>query len=129
MTSALPDQRLVGPGDHLDRLGQLTVTGNLPQLMGVGANHVGQRVRVTGVTLGARHTVPLPVPRRLQRIDCENPVAGGNQRAHPRSTIGLDAHGDLVSIGIGIKMLTQEYVQAGHPSHTLRDPGLRQPAS
>jgi hypothetical protein len=53
MTSAFPDQRLVSPGDHLDRLGQLAVTSHLPQLMGVGADHVGQRVRVPGVALGS----------------------------------------------------------------------------
>jgi hypothetical protein len=73
--------------------------------------------------------VSLPEPRRLQRIDREHPVAGRDQRTHPGSSIGLDAHSDVVSIDVGIKMLAQECVQAGHPRHPLRQPGLCQPAS
>src|SRR3954468_17670167 len=48
---------------------------------------------------------------------------------HPGSSIGLDAHRDLVGTGVGIKMLTQERMQAGHPSHTLREPRLGQPVT
>jgi hypothetical protein len=50
----LPQQRLVGAGDHLGRLGQVAVAGDRPQLVPVGAHHVGQGVRVGGVALGAR---------------------------------------------------------------------------
>ena len=45
------------------------------------ANLVGQRVRVSGVTLGARNTVPLTESRGLQRVDREHPVPGRVKRA------------------------------------------------
>ncbi len=81
----LPDQRLVGPGHHH----RATVARHRPQLVGVGAHHVGQHVRVTGVALGPGHAVPLPVPRRLQRVHREHRVPGRDQRRDPRAAVSL----------------------------------------
>jgi hypothetical protein len=63
----LPQQRLVGPSHHLDRLGQVAVLGDGPQLMPVGPHHVGQRVGVSGVALGTRNAVPLALAGHQQR--------------------------------------------------------------
>ena len=87
-----PDQRLMRPGDDLDRLGQLGVAGDRAQLVRIGAHHVGQHVRVGRVALRTRHTVALPETRDLQRVDRVDPVAGRDQRLHPRATVGLDPH-------------------------------------
>ncbi len=54
-----PDQRLMRPGHDLDRLRARAVRGHRPQLMGVGAHHVRQQVRVAGVAFG------LPTPRAV----------------------------------------------------------------
>ena len=68
----LPDQRLVRAGQHLDALRLRAVPGRRAQLVGVGAHHVRQHVRVPAVALRAGHAVPLPVPRRLQRVHREH---------------------------------------------------------
>jgi hypothetical protein len=62
---AFPDQGLMGTSDELDRLDLRAVAGDDPQLVGVGAHHVGQHVGVTGVALGPGHGVPLPVASDL----------------------------------------------------------------
>ena len=61
----LPDQRLVGAGHHLDRLGLVTVPSDRAQLMGIGAHHIRQGVRISSITLRTRDAVPLPVAGHL----------------------------------------------------------------
>jgi hypothetical protein len=90
MAGPLPDQRLVHPRDDPDRLSLRAVSSDRPQLMGVSADHVGEHMRVTGVALGARHRVPLPVLRRLQRVHREHLIPGRGQRGHPWATVSLD---------------------------------------
>ena len=46
-----PDQRLMGPRHHLDRPRARAVACHRAQLMGIGAHHVGQHVRVAGSLL------------------------------------------------------------------------------
>ena len=46
--------------DYLDRLGQRAVTGDWPRLVSIGADHVSQRVRVTGIALGTRDGMAFP---------------------------------------------------------------------
>ena len=55
-----PDQRLVHAGNNFDPFRVGTVDGDRPQLVGVGAHHVGQDVRVGRVALGAGDAVPFP---------------------------------------------------------------------
>jgi hypothetical protein len=47
-----PDQILVGTGQHLDRLGQRAVAGDLAVVVAVGADQVGQHLGVAAVRLG-----------------------------------------------------------------------------
>lgn len=119
------------PCDHLDRIGQLTVTGDLAELVPVGADHVGKRMRVSSVALRARHAATLTEPSRLQRIDREHLISGRDQCPHPGTSIGLDAHRHLVAAGLAAKdgeMLAEQRMQPGHPGYTLRQPRLGQPA-
>ena len=51
-----PDQRLVRAGHHLDRLHGRAVRGDRPQLVRIGAHHVSQGVRISGVALGTGDT-------------------------------------------------------------------------
>ena len=123
-----PDQRLVHPGDHLDRLGLGAITRDRTQLMGVGAHHVGQHVRVGRVALGPRHPQALPIPGRLQRIDREHRVPGGDQRLHPRTPIGLNPDRDLPGgvLGIFAELRADHRVHPRDPRHTLRQASLGQ---
>jgi hypothetical protein len=86
----LPDHRLVRAGQDLDALRVRAVADRRAQLAGVGADHVGQRVRVAGVALGPGHAVPLAEPGGLQRVHREHQVPGGDQCRHPRAAVGLD---------------------------------------
>ena len=114
-----PDQRLVRPGDHLDRLGLRTVTGHGTQLMPLGAHHIGQRVRIGGVTLGPRGDVALLEPGYLLGIEPVHPIAGRQQRLHPQAPVGLDPNHDLPGV-IGLaQMLTDQLVQLADPGRSL----------
>jgi hypothetical protein len=57
LAGAVPDHRLVHPGHDLDCGGLVAVPGHGAQLVGVGADQVGQDMGVTGVALGPRHPV------------------------------------------------------------------------
>ncbi len=85
VAGAFPDQRLVRSGNHFDRFGLRAVGRDRPQLVRVGADHVGQGVCIRRVALGAGHAVAFPVPGRLQRIDRIHRVTGRDQRCHPRT--------------------------------------------
>jgi hypothetical protein len=98
--SALPDQRLMRPRHHLDRLGLSAVPGQRTQLVRVGTDHIGEHVGIRGVAFGSRHAQPIPVAGRLQRINREHGVPGREQRLHPRAAVGLDPDYDLGIIGI-----------------------------
>jgi hypothetical protein len=122
VTGPFPDQRLVRAGYHLDCLRGRGIGGDLAQLMEVGADHVGQHVRVRGVALGLRHPVPFPVPRRLQRVDPEHLITRGGQRHHPQAPAGLDPdpHHQAVLVVAGV--LADHRVQPGHPGRALFQP-------
>jgi len=126
-----PDQRLVHPGNHLDRLGLGGITRHRTQLMGVGADHVGQHVRVGRIALGPGHPEAVPIPGRLQRIDREHHVSGGDQRLHPRTPIGLNPNRDLAGYILDIiaKLRADQRMQPRDPRDTLGQPRLGQPAS
>lgn len=122
MPGPVPDHALVCPGHHLDSLGQCGVPGHGAQLVGVGAHHVGQRVRISGVALGPRGAMPLPIAGDLHRVDREHPISGRNQRRHPRTAVGLDPHQHLPRAGlvIGIGELADQRMQPGDPGYALR---------
>jgi len=84
----------------------------------VGAHHVGQGVRVTGVALGPGHPVTFPVAGHLQRVDRIHLVAGRDQRLHPRPPLGLDTHHDLHRLVVLAHLPADQRVQPGDP----RDP-------
>lgn len=127
MAGAFPNQRLVRPGHHLDRLGLHSVPGHRAQLVGIGAHHVGQRVRVGGAAFGAGHAVPFPVAGHLQWVDRIHRVPGGNQRLYPRSSVGLDPDRHLGLVDVLTEVLGDHRMQSSHPRYPLRQPGLGQP--
>ena len=123
---ALPDERLVRAGQHLDALCLRAVPGRRAQLVRVSAHHVREHVRVAAVALRAGHAVPLPVPGRLQRVHREHRVAGGDQRGHPRAVIGLDPDDHLRLIRVLAQVPADQLVQLRDPGHALGQPPFRQ---
>jgi hypothetical protein len=117
-----PGQRLMRPGHHLDRLRRRAVRSDQAQLMSIGADHVGQHMRIPGVAFGTRDRMPFPVPGRLQRIDRINRVSGRRQGGHPRPPVGLDANPYLGLLVVLAKMLAEHRMQPGHPGRTLGQP-------
>lgn len=93
--------------------------GHRAQLVGVGAHHVSQRVRVPGVALGPRGGVPLPVARNLPGIDCEHRVSGRDQRGHPRPPIGLDPDQHLLGAQVLPGEPDDQLVQPRDPHDAL----------
>jgi len=114
-------------GHHLHRLRLRRIASDHPQLMPVGAHHVGQRVRITLVALGTRRAVPVPEARHLPRIDRIHRVPRRDQRLHPRPLVGLDPDRHLLRPGLRGQMGTDELMQPGDPGNPLRQPRPRQP--
>jgi hypothetical protein len=90
MPLAGPDQALMGAGQHLDRLGQRTVAGDLAVVMAIGADQIGQHLGVPAVGLGPGAAVPVAVAAHGVRIDRIYLVAGGQQRPDEQPPVGLD---------------------------------------
>ena len=84
-------------------------------------------MRVGRIALGPGHGAPLPVPGYLQRVDRVHPVAGGEQRLHPRTPVGLDADHHLHPIDVLVTDVPADQgmqpVDAGDP---LGELGLAQ---
>jgi hypothetical protein len=118
----LPDQRLVGAGQHLDRFGLRAVGSGRAQLVRIGAHRIGQHVRVPAVAFGSRHAMPAAVPGRLQRVHREHHVTRGDQRRHPRAAVGLDRDLNLHVRALFWQEPADQLVQLPDPGHPLRHP-------
>jgi len=66
----------------------------------MGADQVGQDMRVTGVALGSRDVLTLARASRLQRVDRIHLIPRGDQCSDPRAAVGLDA--DLHLGGVAV---------------------------
>lgn len=89
-----PDGVLVRPGEHRDRLCELTVGRQLAVLVHIGAQDVGQRHRVRVVGLGPTDRVPLAVVRHRQWVDRKHRSAGGPQCCDQQPSGRFDRHRD-----------------------------------
>ncbi len=110
MALAGPDQALMGPGEHLDGLGQVAVAGYLSVMVAVGACQLGQRRCVTGVGLGPRGRMTFPVAghrHRVQRVDL---VSRRDQRTDEQAAVGLSGHHHFGGI---VDMLSHQGVKPG----------------
>ena len=134
LTGPLPDRGLVRPRQQLHRIDQVGVAGDLPVMVTIEPDDLGQHVSITGIALGTRGGVPFPVPGRRQRVDREHPVAGPAERRHPWAAVGLDPDdhltGDLLGrqIGPGRRgVLGDQRMPPGDALQSLRQAGLGQP--
>jgi hypothetical protein len=123
----LPDQLLVCSGYHLDRLGLVGVASDRAQLVSIGTHHVSQRVRIRSIAFRAGDAAPFPVAGHLQRVDRIHLVAGGDQRRHPRTPVGLDPDHHLLGPLVLTELLRDQLVQPGDPRDPLGQPGTAQP--
>ena len=124
----------MGTGHQLHRVHQVGVPGDLPVMITIQPDDLSKDMSITGVGLGTGGGVPLPVPRRGQRVDREHPVTGRPQRRHPRAAVGLDPDHhparDLLAGQVGpIRrgVLRDQRMESGDALQSLRQAGLRQP--
>lgn len=116
-------------GNNFDPFRVGAVDGDRPQLVGVGAHHVRQDVRVGRVALGAGDAVPFPVPGRLQRVHRVHGITRRDQRGHPRAAVGFDPDRHLGPVDVLAELRADQCVQPGDPGHALGQPRLGQPAA
>jgi hypothetical protein len=110
----------MGAGEDLHRLGEFRVAGDWPVMRPVGADQLGEDVRVARVALRSAGAVPLAVAGDLQRVDRVDGVAGGDQGLHPRAAVGLDPDHDVSGLGVLAEMVGDQRVQRRDPLHPLR---------
>jgi hypothetical protein len=85
---------------------------------------------IARVAVGTGHTQAIPIRGRLQWVDRERRVTGGDQRLHPRTPIGLDPDRDLPAgvAGVFPKLRTDHRAQPcdpATPSGSLALAGVR----
>jgi hypothetical protein len=85
-----PDQGLVGPGEHLQRLGELAVAGQRPVVLAVSADQFGQHLGVAWIRLGVRHGVSVAVAAHRERVQGIHLVPGRHQALEEQAAVGLD---------------------------------------
>ena len=94
-----PDQILVPPRQHLDRLGVGAVPGDRAMVVPVGAHQIGQQFGVCGIGFRSGDMVAVAVTSDRQRVDRVHLVTGRDQRVHPQTAIGFNADHDLAGVG------------------------------
>lgn len=114
-----PDQRLVGAGEDLDRLGQLRVASDRAVMVAISADQIGQHPRIPTVGLGPGGGMPLPVAAGRQRVDPLDLVASSGQRADQQPSIGLDPNHHLPGL---LSMVSDQLVQPSHALDPIRHP-------
>jgi hypothetical protein len=70
------------------------------------------------LALGPGNAVALAIAGDLQRIDCIDLVAGGDERLHPRATLGFDPYHDVRLVDAA-KMMAEHRVQPGDTRDAL----------
>jgi hypothetical protein len=108
----------------LDRLDPFAVAGHETVVVAVGADHVGQDLRVTGVGLGAAGGAAVPIARRRHRVHRVELVAGRDQGGDEQAPVGLDPDRHLARI---LRVSGGELVEPGNPVYALGEPPPAQP--
>ena len=112
----------MGPGGHLDLVGDLTVPRDRVVMGPIDSDDLGQQMGIRRVGLRRRGRMPLPVPGHLHWVDREHDMAGRQQRLHSRTPFGLNPNQHLIRLQHRIQMLRHQLVQRGDPGQTLRQP-------
>ena len=118
---ARPDQHLVGPGEHLDRLDDLAVAGDRAMVVPVGAHQVGQQLGVAGIGLRARDVVAVAIAGGGHRVDREHLIARRDERGDEQAPVGLDPDDHLGRI---FGMRSDQLVETGRSPRRPRAAGL-----
>ena len=119
LADAVPDQLLVGAGEDAHSAGFVAVAGDLPVVVPVGADEVGEQPGVAGVGLGAADMVAVAVTRRRARVDGVDVVAGRDQGRDPGAAVRLDADDYFARVG---GVLCDQFVQRGDARDALGQP-------
>jgi len=79
----------------------------------VGADQLGEHLRVTRIRLRPRRCVPVSIPRRRWRVDRVHDIAGFDERLNPQAAVGLDPDDHLARI---VSMPRHEFMQDRDPT-------------
>jgi hypothetical protein len=112
----------VGPGQDLDRLGRLAVTGDRAVVMAVGPDQVGQDLGISSIGLGPRGLMAVAVAADRQWVDRIDLVASGHQGADEQATVGLGPDHHLGRI---LHLAGQQLMHQPQPGQPLRHPPSR----
>jgi hypothetical protein len=113
----------VGPGQDLDRLGQLAVAGDRAVVVPVGPDQVGQDLGIPGIGLGPRGGMAVAVAADGQRVDRIHLVAGGDQGTDEQPAVGLGPDHHLGRI---IPLAGQQLLHQPQPSQPVgHSPGCQ----
>ena len=82
-------------GHQLHRIRQVGFTGDLPMVTTIEPDDLRKHMSITCIGLRARGGVPLPIPRRGQRVDHKHLITGRPQGGNPRAPVVLDSHDHL----------------------------------
>ena len=86
----IPDQGLVGARDQFQAFDLAGVPGDGTVVVAVEPDDLGEHMRITRIGLRPRGGVAFAVTGHRHRVDREDPIAGRDQRGHPRAAVGLD---------------------------------------
>ena len=88
----------------------------------VGADHVSQHLGVTGIGLGSRGRVTVPISRGGHRVHREHQVARCDQRGDEQPSVGSDPDDHLRGI---INMDADHVVEPAYAFHSFRQATAR----
>ena len=112
------------PGQHLDCLGEVTVTSDRPVVVTIHASQFGEHAGVTRIGLRSRGREPFAITRRRQRVHRQHPIARCDQRADEQATIGFRRDRHLVGF-VGVH--ADEFMETTNSLETLSQTRGSQP--
>lgn len=108
----------------MTRLHLLRIGRDQAVVVPVGADHVGQHLRITRIRLGPRRGVPVSVARRRHRVHRIHLVPGRDERSDEQATVGLDPDHHLARLS---GVTADHVVEPRDAGDTLAQPATGQP--
>lgn len=112
-----PEQVLRGAGQHLDRLGELRVTGDLSMVVAIGAHEIGEHLGIAAVGLRARYRMPVAISADGIRVDCVDGVTRSDEALDQQAAVRFDADDNARGI---LSVSAHKLLDAAQPFGAVR---------
>lgn len=126
MTLSGPEQVLLRAGQHLHRLGELSVAGDLPMVVAIGAHKICEDLGIATVGLRTRHCMTVAVAADSVGVDRVDDVPGSDQTLHQQTTVGFNADNNTACI-VGVS--AHQLLDIAKPFDAVRYAERCQPAA